>query len=1296
MVADKYEKQITKWRLDDQRRLFSQLKAQNPSVTQDIESLHKQIRQVMDDNQEAGEVTCPIVGFSMDLPIHAWLDEIKEAIQQHQVVIICGATGSGKTTQLPKICLTLGRGINGLIGHTQPRRIAAKTVATRIAEELATPLGEVVGFKIRHSDKTSNNTYIKLMTDGILLAEMQHDGLLETYDTLIIDEAHERSLNIDFILGYLKQLLPIRPDLKIIITSATIDIQRFSEHFDNAPVIEVSGRTYPVEVRYRPMDTDESGDETINDMALLAVIRELSLESHGDILIFLEGEREIHETVRFLNKQKFSDTDILPLYARLDIVQQAKIFKPHRRRYIILATNVAETSLTIPGICYVIDRGLARISRYNRRSKVQQLPVEKISQASAEQRKGRCGRIAPGICIRLYSNEDFAARPLYTDAEILRTNLASVILRMKALELVDIREFPFIDKPDLRYINDGVRLLTELKAVDTDGNLTSTGRQLARLPIDPRYGKILLAAHELSCITEVLIIVSALSVQDPRIRPLDTQEKADKAHQRFADDRSDFMWFLNLWNFYHERSRHLSRNRLRKLCNQNFLSFARIREWKEVHKQLSELLSEMGIRENTEPANYNNIHCALLSGLLSHIAIKSDHREYTGARGIKLNIFPGSDQFSKLPKWIVAAELTETTRLYARTVASIDPQWLIKPAEHLLLSQYFEPHWDTRAQQVMAYEKVTLYGLILIPRRRINYGRVNPVEARRIFIRDALVEGNYKTQAGFFEFNHKLMDDIRLLEQKSRRLDILNEDSIYKFYDLKIPASVCNGPAFEKWYLKVMKANSKFLFLNKVEIMNHPAELITDEHYPDSLKINQNDLPLTYRFKPGEIDDGITLDVPLPLLNQLDHGQLERLLAPSILEEKIALMLKSLPKRLRRNLMPIQDFAQECARNIMMNEKQLEVNLAEYVFRNRGIEIPHAFWQSITLPEHYRVRVRVLNEKNEVLTEGRSLTELREKLSGNVQKKLESISDTDINRDGITAWDFGKLPDIVNHRINGLTVRAYPAIVDMDKFVSIRCFDTAEKACITMRSGLLRLFMLALKKDINYLKKNLPHIDRMCINYLPIGSCDELKNDLVRLIIERVFIADNYEIRSQDEFNRRRDNGIPRLMIEANDICDLVHGLLEKYHAVKTRVTDNIAVIHADTIDDIQNHLCTLVFNGFIRQTPLRWLRHYPRYLDAINKRLEKLFLFPHKDKKQSVQLKPFLDFYKQLTSAQQHFDISTQEMETYRWMLEEYRVSLFAQELKTAMSVSVERLQQQLEKLSRVYKQQTRNISCQ
>ena len=1227
------------------------------------------------------DVVIPAIPFLMNLPIHVRLKDIKAALAGNQVIIICGETGSGKTTQLPKLCLAMGRGINGQIGHTQPRRIAAKAVANRIAEELNVPAGDIVGFKIRHTDTTSDNTRIKLMTDGILLAELQRDRQLKKYDTLIIDEAHERSLNIDFILGYLKQLLPKRPDLKLIVTSATIDVERFSEYFGNAPVIEVSGRSYPVEVRYRPVEQpiDDERDDDAELSALLAAIRELSQDSHGDILIFLEGEREIHETTRFLEKQNLRDTDILPLYSRLSSARQSKIFASHKRRHIILATNVAETSLTIPGIRYVIDRGYARISRYSRRSKVQQLPVEKISRASAEQRKGRCGRVAEGICIRLYSPDDHESRPEFTDPEILRTNLASVILQMKALYLPDILDFPFINKPDPRYINDGLRLLTELKAIDSEGQLTRIGRLLARLPLDPRLGCMLLAANEPGCVSEVLIIVSALSAQDPRERPLDAQEKADTAHERFKDERSDFMAFLNIWYFYHDHVKQLSRNQLHKLCQQNFISYVRIREWKEVHKQLIEMLAEMDIHGNSLPADYDAIHCALLSGLLSHVAVKTDEREYTGARGIKLHIFPGSSQFSKLPKWIMAAELAETTRLYARTVAAINPQWLIKPAAHLLQKEYFEPHWDSKIQQVMGYERVTLFSLLLIARQKINYGKINLQEARAIFIRQALVENNFHSSAKFLKHNMKIIEELKLLEQKSRRLDIYNEEALYDFYDKNIPADICNGPAFEKWYATALKENESLLCVDKDNIIYHDAENITAEKFPDTLEINHNPLPLNYKFEPGQVDDGVNIDIPLFMLNQISNDQLEGFV-PGMLEEKITVMLRSLPKNIRRNLVPIPETAKECAANIRTGAKGLAVNLTEYLFRSRGIQIPDNAWQSVSIPEHLLFNIRVVDEENQILAQGRQLHELKNRFSKHLQSRSSAISSAGMNREGITHWDFDELPVEIKVEINKMPVSAWPALVDMQDSVSIISFDTSEKAQRNMRAGLKRLFMLELTKDFNYLRKNMVHMDEISLHYSAIGKVEELKNDLINLVAEQVFIADKPDIRTQQAFEERKKQGSVQLITTANEICTLVHNVFKGHNEINLGLRDKSLPAADNSMNDIRQHLANLVFSGFLQRIPMELLKHYPRYFDAIRKRMEKLTYAPQKDEIQLNKLKLYWMECIRLEELNRKSDNISPVLAEFRLMLEEYRVSLFAQELGTAITVSPERLQCQLD----------------
>ena len=1222
---------------------------------------------------------CPHVEFSMDLPIHAVMAEIRGAIDQHQVIVVCGETGSGKTTQLPKICLSMGRGIDGLIGHTQPRRIAAKTVAQRISEELSNPLGKAAGFKIRHTDRTSENTYIKLMTDGILLAELQQDKQLFQYDTIIIDEAHERSLNIDFILGYLQRLLPARPDLKLIITSATIDIGRFSGHFHNAPVIEVSGRTFPVDVRYRPVENfvGDTPDDDSDQQALLSAIHELSQDGHGDILIFLEGEREIHETTRFLRKQRFRNTDILPLYARLSSVRQAKIFRSHKRRHIVLATNVAETSLTIPGIHYVIDRGYARISRYNRNSKVQQLPVEKISQAAAEQRTGRCGRLANGICIRLYSETEFISRHRYTEPEILRTNLAAVILQMKSLMLGDIHNFPFIDKPDIRFINDGLRLLKELQAIDRSGNLTGTGRQLARLPIDPRLGRILLAAGGLGCVSEILIIISALSGQDPRERPLDMQEKADVAHAQFMNERSDFLFFLNVWRFYHEQSGQLSQNQLRKMCRQNFLSFIRIREWMEIHKQLQEMLADMHIYINKEPASYDNIHIALLYGLLDHIALKADDKQYNGARGISLSIFPGSGQFNRTPGWIIAAELIHTTRLYARTVAAINPRWLIKPAAHLLQKEYFEPYWDIRSQQVFTHEKISLYGLVLVADQKTGYGRINPAEARRIFIREALIGEKLQTSEDFLIHNNKIIADILNLEKKSRCQDILNEQALFDFYDKKLPEGIYNGTAFSKWYLPAKKENEKLLCITHDEVMYHGADSITDEFYPDNFVFNGAKLPLTYEFAPGHANDGINLDIPLLLLNQVNENQLQHVV-PGMLAEKVRFMLKALPKQIRKTLVPVPDTVRECLENIHAGSGLIHENLAEYLLRTRGIEIPEDIWQSIRLPEHLKINIRVIDENNHVLAQGRDLEVLKKELADQTQAEFGKITSGKLERDGITCWDFGDLPRSIRMNVNNMPVQSYPALVDCGDSVSIRLFDVREKSLVNMQSGLIRLFMLVLRKDFNYLKKNLLNFDAMAMYYTVIGNPGDLRDDLLHLIAREVFLSHRADIRSQEDFERRCKEGVVKLVSESNILCSLVYEILHRFHDIRQFMSDRVS-FSVQSLDSVTEHLDSLVYAGFLSTMPMQLLGNFPRYLAAVQKRLEKLSYDPGRDEKQYVKLKPHWESYKKTSEYYNNSGLSGNELARYRYMLEEYRVSLFAQELGTEITVSPGKLLHQL-----------------
>lgn len=1231
----------------------------------------------------------PALEFPEILPVSAKREDIARAIQDHPVVIVCGDTGSGKTTQIPKICLSIGRGIDGLIGHTQPRRIAARTIAARIADELKSELGQAVGYKIRHTDKTGPDTYIKLMTDGILLAELQQDRQLKAYDTLVIDEAHERSLNIDFILGYLKNISKTRPDLKIIITSATIDVARFSEHFADAPIVEVSGRTYPVDVWYRPIEeadvnAENSDEESVREEAILSAINELSTVDRGDILVFLEGEREIHETSKFLEKQNIANTDILPLYARLSSARQSKIFRPHKRRHVVLATNVAETSLTIPGIRVVIDAGYARISRYSHRSKVQRLPVEKISRASADQRKGRCGRVSDGICVRLYSEMDYEQRQEFTDAEILRTNLASVILQMKSLNLGKIEDFPFIDKPDDRFIKDGFRLLTEIGAIDDRRNITPYGKQMARLPIDPRMGRMLIAAHDWNCLTEMLVIVSALSIQNPKERPQEAQAKADKTHAEFEDERSDFLWYVNFWNFYRIQAKKLSKSQLRKMCGQKFVSYMRMLEWQEIHRQLVRLTTDMTLSRNPEAAEYQNIHCALLSGLLSHVAVKTESKEYLGARNIKLHIFPGSGQFSKTPKWIVAAELAETTRLYARVVAGIDAQWLLKTARHLLKRNYSEPYWDIKSQQVSGYEKVTLFGMTVVARNRINFGPVDPEEARNIFIRHAFVYEELRTQAAFFKYNHKVIEEIRLLEKKARRFDVLDDEAIFQFYDNIIPQEVYSGPHFEKWRKKAEKDNQKLLYMQSADIMLHQADTVTEKYYPDKLTLNQMQLPLSYQFEPGQDDDGVSVDIPVHVLNQIDDSQLEKLV-PGMLSEKIEILLRSLPKRIRRQLVPIPDTVTDCMQHIELGEQSLSENLSEYIFRSRGIQIKEDDWQLQSIPDHLKMNIRVLDQNQKVLATGRDLEQLKNHVAVEVEDFLSGLPAADNYLQGFTGWDFEDLQVEVETGINDLTIKVYPALVDEDDSVAIRHFDTVEKANRSLRAGLMRLFKLALKKEINYLRKNLPGLNKIELHYSAIGSANEIREDIIHAVIEKLFVLDTDLVRTKVAFESKLADGIPLLIDEANNLCRLVGELLRRHHEIRASISGNISPVMLRAVADIREQLSTLVYRGFVSKTPITWLESYPRYLDAVAKRLDKLNYSPDKDAGNLAQLKPLWDTWKQLSDANRKSDNACREIEEIHWLLEEYRVSLFAQELKTAIPVSQERIKKQLQKIRKI-----------
>ncbi|MEK7990378.1 MAG: ATP-dependent RNA helicase HrpA, partial [Thiotrichaceae bacterium] len=1109
--------------------------------------------------------------FTDDLPISEHRDEIAQLIRDNQVVIIAGETGSGKTTQIPKICLELQRGVSGLIGCTQPRRIAARTIADRVASELKTPLGHAVGYKVRFTDRISEQSYIKFMTDGILLAETQNDKFLEQYDTLIIDEAHERSLNIDFLLGYLKNMLPKRPDLKVIITSATIDTERFSQHFNDAPILEVSGRTYPVELRYRPLNTQDE-DEQDRDMqqAIVDAVDEISrYDCNADILIFLSGERDIRETTESLRKHKLQNTEVLALYARLSNSEQNRVFNPNSQRRIILTTNVAETSLTVPRIKAVIDTGLARISRYSVRSKVQRLPIEKIAQSSANQRKGRCGRIAAGLCVRLYSEEDFNQRPEFTEPEILRTSLASVTLQMLALRLGNIEDFPFVEPPNSKMVNDGYNLLLELGAVDNERKITETGRQLAKMPIDPKIARMILAAKQEGCLHEVLVIASALSIQDPRERPMDAQEAADNAQRQFKDERSDFLSFIKLWDFHQNNAKHLSQNKLRKLCHEHFLSYLRMREWFDVHHQLANLVKQWGWHPN-EPkaifeleknefwAIYDAVHRALLSGLLGNIAYKSKEEYFQGARSTRLFVFPGSGLFKKQPKWIMSAELVETSKLFARCVAKIQPEWVEKLAGHLCQKSYFEPHWEKKVSQVAAFEKITLYGLTIVPKRKINFGAIDPEVSHELFLRQALVAGDFFSKAPFFKHNQQLFNDIERMEHKARRQDILVDDEVvYQFYAERIPVDIYSGHGFEKWRKQAEKDNPQLLFLTEEILMTQVGGMVTEQSFPDFMFINEIELAFSYHFETGHERDGVTVNVPLPLLNQLRAESFEWLVL-GLVEEKITALLKSLPKPLRKSFVPVPDVAKAAFCELKDKYYQESSNsfkeglyntLLHFLHRRKGSPLPNDVFDLTRLSDYLFMNFRLIGIDNEILATSRDLAALQTQWGNYASKQSQQkIADTSgLERKNLKRWDFGDLPDSVNLVVNEVAVQGFPTFIDQETHVDLTVLDNPDLAQQHFYTGLRRLFLLNIAAK--RLVKQMPISHQMCLRYMSLGNSDQLKQDVLIAAVDAVFLG-NPLPRTQADFEKRLSEGNKQLMTTANDYARYLEQTLSAYHDV--------------------------------------------------------------------------------------------------------------------------------------------------
>jgi ATP-dependent helicase HrpA len=1245
------------------------------------------------------------IEFPADLPVVGKRDDLARAIADNQVLIVCGETGSGKTTQLPKICLTLGRGVLGCIGHTQPRRVAARSVATRIAAELKTELGGTVGYKVRFHDKVSPDTSIKLMTDGILLAEIHSDPLLKNYDTIILDEAHERSLNIDFLLGYLKRLLPRRPDLKLIITSATLDADRFAKHF-GAMVMEVSGRSYPVETRYRPLQVSDEGEAQDVPQAVSSALDELAAGGlRGDVLVFLPGEREIRDTAEVLRKHHPKGIEVLPLFARLSAAEQDKVFKTGGQRRVVLATNVAETSLTVPNIGYVIDCGLARVNRYSIRQKVEQLHIEKISRAAANQRAGRCGRVMSGVCIRLYDEADFLQRDEFTDPEIFRVSLATVILRMSALELGEIAEFPFIEPPTPRMIADGYQLLAELGAIDEARQLTKLGHELARLPLDPKIARLLLAGRQYHCLTEILIIASALSVQDPRERPLERQEAADAAHKCFADERSDFLAYLKIWAWFEQAMAHKKSNRLlAEECRKNFLSPLRLREWRELHQQLHTQVAEMGMRGNEQPATYEQIHKALLCGLLGNIGMKSvESNEYLGARGIKFFIAPNSVLAKKGTKWVMAGELVETHRLYARCVARIEPEWLEEVGAHLIKRHYYEPHWEKKAAQVTAYERSTLHGLLLNPKKRVHYGPMNPAESREVFIRQALVEGEFDTRAPFFAHNQKLIADIEALEHKARRPDVLVDDElIFAFYDSRIPNTLSgqhihNGAAFEHWRKEAEHDQPKLLYLKKDDLMRHEAAGITTDQFPPQLKIDNISFALSYNFSPGKQDDGITLTVPLALINQVSAARCEWLI-PGLLAEKVAQLIKTLPQKLRRNLVPVPEFAAAFCREIPASNMPLLLALARYIREQKQLEVPLDTFRLEQLPQHLLMNFRVLDEHGRQLGMSRNFAQLHgewatpsptlprgeREPSGRARGFSSSPPGGGVGGGGevgegvaegageqrYTAWSFGAFAETREVQRAGQNVTLYNALVDDSDAVLQRAFDIRDAAQAAHRGGLRRLFMLLLKEQVKNLEKNLPDAQRLGMLFMPFGTQQELQQQILAMTFERCCLNDPLPT-NEAEFAARGKEAKNRLLLIAQEIARLAGNVLTEYQLVQKNLPQ--LKTHNQANQDVRAQLEWLLHKRFIADTPYERLQHVPRYLKAINLRIEKLRSNPARDAQCMSQIQPLLQAWQKLRQAQQsHTDPRVVE---FAWLLQELRVSLFAQELKTPVIVSVKRL---------------------
>ncbi|QIY96869.1 ATP-dependent RNA helicase HrpA [Streptomyces sp. S1D4-11] len=1249
----------------------------------------------------------PAVTYPEQLPVSQKKSDIADAIRDHQVVIVAGETGSGKTTQIPKICLELGRGVRGMIGHTQPRRIAARTVAERVAEELDTPLGEAVGWKVRFTDQVNpDGTFVKLMTDGILLAEIQTDRELRAYDTIIIDEAHERSLNIDFLLGYLAQLLPKRPDLKVVITSATIDPERFSRHFGDAPIVEVSGRTYPVEVRYRPL-LEEEGDDADRDQitAITDAVEELQAEGKGDILVFLSGEREIRDTADALTKKQYRFTEVLPLYARLSHAEQHRVFQPHTGRRIVLATNVAETSLTVPGIKYVIDPGNARISRYSHRTKVQRLPIEPVSQASANQRKGRCGRTSDGICIRLYSEDDFNTRPEFTDAEILRTNLASVILQMTAAGLGDIEKFPFIDPPDHRNIRDGVQLLQELNALDPSEKdvrkrLTDTGRKLAQLPVDPRLARMVLEADKNGCAREVMVIAAALSIQDPRERPADKQTQADQQHARFRDETSDFLAFLNLWRYVREQQKERGSSAFRRMCKQEYLNFLRIREWQDIYTQLRTVAKQMGIHLNEDDAAEQSVHVSLLAGLLSHVGMKdvketggesggrsTGKNEYLGARNAKFAIFPGSALFKKPPRFVMSAELVETSRLWARVNARIEPEWVEPLAEHLLKRTYSEPHWEKDQAAVMAYEKVTLYGVPIVAQRKVNYGRIDAETSRDLFIRNALVEGDWRTHHKFFADNRKLLTEVEELEHRARRRDILVDDeTLFDFYDQRVPAHVVSGAHFDSWWKHKRHDEPELLDFERSMLINERAGDVSKDDYPDSWRQGRLKFRVTYQFEPGADADGVTVHIPLQVLNQVTDEGFDWQI-PGLREEVVTELIRSLPKPIRRNYVPAPNFAKRFLDQAVPLQEPLPTTLARELKRMVGVPVTADDFGWSRVPDHLKITFRIVDERRRKLAEDKDLETLQLQLKPKARKAIsqaaaataEREGGESLERTGLTDWTIGTLTRVFETRRAGQPVKAYPALVDdgpTANTVSVRLFDTEAEQAQAMWKGTRRLILRNIPVNPGkFASDKLTNAQKLALSANPHGSVQALFDDCATAAADKLIGDFGGPAWDEESYRKLYDKVRAEIVDTTVRTVGQVQQVLVAWQACERRLKATGSPTLLANLTDVRTQLNALVKPGFVTATGLRRLPDLMRYLVAADRRLQQMPTGVQRDTTRMEKVHEMQDEYAWLLEQLPQGRPVPQQVLDIRWMIEELRVSYFAHALGTAYPVSDKRI---------------------